>query len=97
MERVWQKSDEHRHICHSWQVLVLRQTCAMDTNSTLDSVFGLLATGVLLAPVAYLLERTHRRDRREHGTRTSWSPAPHDADRRRIADDLSSVTGSAHR
>jgi hypothetical protein len=69
----------------------------MDTNSTWDTIVGLVATGALLAPVAYLLERTHRRDRREHGARTSWTPADHDADRRRIADELSSVTGAAHR
>ena len=69
----------------------------MDTNSTLDSLLTLLAVGGVLAPVAYLVERTHRRDRREHGPRTSWTPARHDADRRRIADDLSAFTGAAHR
>lgn len=69
----------------------------MNTTSTLETILTLAALGGLTAPVIYLLERTNRRDRREHGARTSWAPARHDADRRRIADDLSAFTGAAHR
>ena len=69
----------------------------MDTNSTLDTILTIVALGGIAAPIAYLVERTHRRDRREHGARTSWTAARHDADRRRIADELSAFTGAAHR
>ncbi len=69
----------------------------MNTTSTLDTILTIAALGGIAAPVAYLVERTHRRDRREHGPRTSWTPAQHDADRRRIADELSAFTGAAHR
>lgn len=69
----------------------------MDTNSTLDTILTISALGGIVAPIAYLVERTHRRDRREHGARTSWTAARHDADRRRIADELSAFTGAAHR
>jgi hypothetical protein len=69
----------------------------MNTTSTLETILTLAALGGLTAPVIYLLERTNRRDRREHGARTSWTLARHDADYRRIADDLSAFTGAAHR
>ena len=69
----------------------------MDTNSTLDTILTISALVGIIAPIAYLVERTHRRDRREHGARTSWTAARHDADRRRIADELSAFTGAAHR
>lgn len=69
----------------------------MNTTSTLETILTIAAIGGLAAPVVYLLERTNRRDRREHGSRTSWTPARHDADYRRIADELSAFTGAAHR
>ena len=69
----------------------------MNTTSTLETILTIAAIGGLAAPVVYLLERTNRRDRREHGSRTSWTPARHDADHRRIADELSAFTGAAHR
>lgn len=69
----------------------------MNTTSTLDTILTIVALGGIAAPIAYLVERTHRRDRREHGARTSWTAARHDADRRRITDDLSAFTGAAHR
>jgi hypothetical protein len=69
----------------------------MNTTSTLETILTIAALGGLAAPVLYLLERTNRRDRREHGSRTSWIPARHDADHRRIADELSAFTGAAHR
>lgn len=65
----------------------------MNTNSALDVIATIAAIGGLALPVAYLLERTNRRDRREHGRRTSWTPAPHDADARRIADELAALGG----
>ena len=77
--------------------MVVRQSGAMTMTSTLDTILTIAALGGLAAPVAYLLERTHRRDRHEHGARTSWTAARDDADRRRIADELSAVTGAAHR
>ena len=45
----------------------------MDTNSTLETILTLAAIGGLVAPVAYLMERTNRRERREHGARTTWT------------------------
>ena len=69
----------------------------MDTNSILETIATIAAIGALAAPVAYLMERTHRRDQREHGVRTTWTWTRHDADTRRIADELSAFTGAAHR
>lgn len=69
----------------------------MDTTSILETIATIAALGALAAPVAYLIERTHRRDRREHGVRTTWTWTRHDADTRRIADELSAFTGAAHR
>ena len=68
----------------------------MDTNSTLETILTIAALGGLVAPVAYLMERTNRRERREHGIRTTWMPAHHDADHRRIADEVTAGTGTAH-
>ena len=68
----------------------------MNTNSAFDVIATLAAIGGLALPVAYLLERTNRRDRREHGRRTSWTTAPHDADARRIADELAALGGGRH-
>ncbi|GAA4407305.1 hypothetical protein GCM10023168_23210 [Fodinibacter luteus] len=69
----------------------------MDTNSTLETILTLAALGGLVAPVAYLMERTNRRVRREHGARTSWAWTGHDADSRRVADEIHALDGSAHR
>ncbi|HEU5241591.1 MAG TPA: hypothetical protein VFU25_06230 [Ornithinibacter sp.] len=69
----------------------------MNTNSIAETIAIIAALGGLAAPVAYLMERTHRRDRREHGIRTTWTWTRHDADTRRIADELSAFTGAAHR
>ena len=92
MTAVWQIIDEHRHTCHSWQDHVEAQTRAMTTNTILESVATIALAGGLAAPIAYLLERTHRRDLREHGRRTSWTPARHDADTRRIAEAIGALT-----
>lgn len=69
----------------------------MTTTSILETVATIALAGGIAAPVAYLLERTHRRDRREHGIRTSWTAARHDADTRRIADEIHLLDGAAHR
>lgn len=61
----------------------------MDTNSTLETILTLAALGGLVAPVAYLVERTNRRERREHGARTTWTWTPDDdADTRRVAGEI---------
>lgn len=69
----------------------------MDTNSTLETILTLAAIGGLVAPVAYLMERTNRRERREHGARTTWSWTRYDADSRRIANEIHGLDGAAHR
>ena len=68
----------------------------MDTNSTLETILTFAALGGLVAPVAYLMERTNRRERREHGARTTWTQTHHDADNRRIANEIHSLDGAAH-
>ncbi len=68
----------------------------MNTTSASDVIVAIAAIGGLALPIAYLLERTNRRDRREHGRRTSWTTAPHDADARRIADELAALGGGRH-
>jgi len=77
--------------------LIEAQTRAMDTNSTLETIITLAAIGGLVAPVAYLMERTNRRERREHGARTTWTWTRYDSDTRRIADEIHSLGGAAHR
>ena len=70
----------------------------MDTNTVVETLVTIAALGGLAAPIAVLLERSHRRERREHGVRTSWtSLRPHDADTRRIADEIHLLDGAAHR
>jgi chloramphenicol 3-O-phosphotransferase len=69
----------------------------MDTNTLIETLVTIAALGGLAAPVAVLLERSHRRERREHGVRTSWTSAVHDADTRRIADEIHLLDGAAHR
>ena len=73
-----------------------RQTRAMNTHSTLETVLTFAAIGGLAAPVAYLMERTNRRERREHGARTTWTWTRHDADTRRVADEIHALDGAAH-
>ena len=74
-----------------------QQTCAMDTNSTLETIFTFAAIGGLVAPVAYLMERSNRRERREHGARTTWTWTRHDADARRVGNEIHALDGAAHR
>jgi hypothetical protein len=69
----------------------------MDTTTTIETFATIVALGGLAAPVAILLERSHRRDRREHGLRTTNTTAGHDADTRRIADEIHLLDGAAHR
>ena len=70
----------------------------MDTSSSIETIATIVALGGLAAPVAILLERSHRRDRREHGLRTTHSiTSGHDADTRRIADEIHLLDGAAHR
>ena len=69
----------------------------MDTNTTVEIISTLLGIGALLAPVAVLMERTHRRTRREQGTRSSWGPMGTDVDTRRISDEIHLLDGAAHR
>ncbi|HZB66850.1 MAG TPA: hypothetical protein VE503_05470 [Ornithinibacter sp.] len=72
----------------------------MDTNTVVETLVTIAALGGLAAPIALLLERSHRRERREHGVRTSWTSwaaGPHDADTRRIADEIHLLDGAAHR
>jgi len=57
----------------------------MDTNSTLETILTLAAIGGLLAPVAYLMERT------------TWTWTRHDADARRIGNEIHALDGAAHR
>ncbi|MBM6400167.1 hypothetical protein [Phycicoccus sonneratiae] len=62
----------------------------MTTTEILDTVTTLAVTGALVAPVAYLLERTHRRAALDNGGRVAhWLRAvEHDADARRTAAEL---------
>ena len=69
----------------------------MDTNTALETLITIAALGGLAAPIAILLERSHRRERREHGIRTSWTASGPDADTRRIADEIHLLDGAAHR
>ena len=69
----------------------------MDANSTRETIRTLAAIGGLVAPVAFLMERTNRRERREHGVRTTWAWTRFDADSRRIANEIHSLDGAAHR
>ncbi|HYN66559.1 MAG TPA: hypothetical protein VES93_06690 [Ornithinibacter sp.] len=69
----------------------------MTTNGTLETIATIIAIGGLAAPVAYLIERTDRRERREHGARTTWAWTRHDADSRRIANEIHALDGAAHR
>ncbi|MGG5260656.1 hypothetical protein [Phycicoccus avicenniae] len=63
----------------------------MTTTEILDTVTTLAAAGALVAPVVYLLERTHRRASLDNGGRVAhWlrSTDHDDADARRVAADL---------
>ncbi|QIM20018.1 hypothetical protein G7075_00810 [Phycicoccus sp. HDW14] len=62
----------------------------MTTTEILDTVTSLAAAGALVAPVLYLLERTHRRASLDNGGRVAhWLRAvDHDADARRLDADL---------
>ena len=97
MPPVWQKIDAQWHHCQWWQRVDDRQTYAMDTNTAFETLATILALGGLAAPIAVLLERSHRRARRDHGVRTSWSSVSHDSDTRRIADEIHLLDGAAHR
>lgn len=61
-----------------------------DHDEILETVTTLAAAGALVAPVVYLLERTHRRASLDTGGRTAhWLRAvDHDADARRVAAEL---------
>src|ERR671913_2171925 len=86
--RVWQKSDAPWRFCHSWQIIAARQTRAMDTNTGVETLVTIAALGGLAAPIAVLLERSHRRERRGHGagtSRASGARGPHDARTRPVA------------
>ncbi|MGL5864904.1 MAG: hypothetical protein ACRCYX_03400 [Dermatophilaceae bacterium] len=52
-----------------------------------DTLLPLLATAGILAPVVILIERADRRARDTHGTGRAH-PRDHDADTRRLAEDL---------
>lgn len=65
----------------------------MTTNEILDLALTAAATGVLLAPLVALLERTHRRTTVEHGGRPGWTTDRHDADARRLHDELRARAG----
>ena len=69
----------------------------MDTNTIIETLTTVAALGALAAPIVVLLERSHRRERREHGIRTSWTAPGADADTRRIADEIHALDGAAHR
>jgi hypothetical protein len=69
----------------------------MDTNSTLETIVTIAALGGLVAPVAYLIERTNRRERRAHGARTPGTWTRYDADTRRVANEIHGLDGAAHR
>ena len=69
----------------------------MDTNNAFEIVTVIAAIVGLAAPEAVLMERTHRRERREHGARTTWTWTTHDADSRRVADEIHALDGAAHR
>ena len=69
----------------------------MDTNTIIETLTTVAALGALAAPIVVLLERSHRRERREHGIRTSWTATGPDADTRRIADEIHALDGAAHR
>lgn len=62
----------------------------MTTTEIVETLTTLAATGALLAPVAYLLERTHRLASLDSGGRDAhWLRAvDHDADARRVAAEL---------
>lgn len=62
----------------------------MTTTEILETLTSLAAAGALVAPVVYLLERTHRRASLDSGGRTAqWLRAvDHDADARRVAAEL---------
>ena len=69
---------------------------AFATKSILLGFLAGAAIGGLVAPVAYLMERANRRERREHGARTTWTWTRHDADARRVADEIHALDGAAH-
>ena len=69
----------------------------MDTNTALDTFFTLASLGGIAAALGVLMERSHRRERREHGARTTWTWTRYDADSRRIANEIHSLDGAAHR
>lgn len=62
----------------------------MTTTEILETVTTLAAAGALVAPVVYLLERTHRRASLDTGGRVAhWLRAvDHDADARRVEAEL---------
>lgn len=63
----------------------------MTLTEILDTATTLVVTGALVAPVVYLLERTHRRASLDAGGRTAHWLQAHDvddADARRLAADL---------
>jgi hypothetical protein len=62
----------------------------MTTTEILETVTTLAAAGALVAPVVYLLERTHRRASLDNGGRVAhWLRAvDHDADARRVQAEL---------
>ena len=69
----------------------------MDMNTAVDTIVTLAALGGIAVPLAVLMERSHRRERREHGARTTWTWTRHDADSRRVADEIHALDGAAHR
>jgi hypothetical protein len=69
----------------------------MDTNTIFETLATVATLGALATPIVLLLERSHRRERREHGIRTTWTTSGPDADTRRIADEIHALDGAAHR
>jgi hypothetical protein len=68
----------------------------MTTTEILETLTTLAAAGALVAPVLYLLERTHRRASLDSGGRVAhWLRAvDHDADARRVAAELRALPTS---
>lgn len=66
----------------------------MTTTEILETLTTLATAGALVAPVVYLLERTHRRASLDTGGRIAhWLRAvDHDADARRVAAELRALS-----
>jgi hypothetical protein len=67
---------------------------AMSTHSILETVLSLGGLAALLAPLAILMERTHRRAEEALGHRATHTAARDDADARRISGELTAISGA---